>query len=204
MCRRCSKRITASPWPARCSIPSIRGSMPPIIAFTLDHGEAKVLITDREYCKTVKTALSLCKAKPLVIDYDDPEFAGPGERLGTLDYEHFLGEGDADFAWLMPRRRVGRHRAELYVRHHRRSERRRLSPSRRLSARHGQRHHLRDGQASGLSVDAADVPLQRLVLSVDAVGGCGHACVLARRARRADLRLRSPSTRSRICAARRS
>ncbi|MGC1445288.1 MAG: AMP-binding protein, partial [Xanthobacteraceae bacterium] len=74
-----------------------------IIAFTFDHGEAKVLITDREYCKTVKTALSLCKAKPLVVDYDDPEFAGPGERLGTLDYEQFLSEGDADFAWLMPR-----------------------------------------------------------------------------------------------------
>jgi fatty-acyl-CoA synthase len=74
-----------------------------IIAFTFDHGEAKVLITDREYSKTVKTALSLCKAKPLVIDYDDPEFTGPGERLGTLDYEQFLSEGDADFAWLMPR-----------------------------------------------------------------------------------------------------
>ena len=74
-----------------------------IIAFTFDHGEAKVLITDREYSKTVKTALSLCKAKPLVIDYDDPEFTGPGERLGTLDYEQLLSEGEADFAWLMPR-----------------------------------------------------------------------------------------------------
>src|ERR1700733_212157 len=74
-----------------------------IIAFTFDHGEAKVLITDREYSKTVKTALSLCKAKPLVIDYDDPEFTGPAERLGTLDYEQLLSEGEADFAWLMPR-----------------------------------------------------------------------------------------------------
>ncbi len=74
-----------------------------IVAFTFDHGEAKVLITDREYSKTVNTALSLCKAKPLVIDYDDPEFTGPGERLGHLDYEHFLSEGDAGFAWLMPR-----------------------------------------------------------------------------------------------------
>jgi fatty-acyl-CoA synthase len=74
-----------------------------IIAFQLDHGEAKVLITDREYSKVVKAALSLCKAKPLLIDYDDPEFTGPGERLGTLDYEQFLAEGDADFAWLMPR-----------------------------------------------------------------------------------------------------
>src|SRR4029077_9417636 len=34
-----------------------------IIAFTFDHGEAKVLITDREYSKVVKAALSQCKAK---------------------------------------------------------------------------------------------------------------------------------------------
>jgi fatty-acyl-CoA synthase len=73
-----------------------------IIAFQFDHGEAKVLITDREFSKTVKDALALCKARPLVIDYDDPEFTGAGERLGNLDYEDFLREGDADFAWLMP------------------------------------------------------------------------------------------------------
>jgi fatty-acyl-CoA synthase len=74
-----------------------------IIAFQLDHGEAKVLITDREYSKVVKAALALCKVKPLIIDYDDPEFTGAGERLGSLDYEEFIADGDADFAWLMPR-----------------------------------------------------------------------------------------------------
>jgi fatty-acyl-CoA synthase len=73
-----------------------------ILAFTLDHGNAKVLITDREFCKTVKEALALAQAKPLVIDYDDPEFTGAGERLGTIEYEEFLREGDPDFAWLMP------------------------------------------------------------------------------------------------------
>ncbi len=75
---------------------------PPIIAFSLDHGEAKVLITDREYSKTIKPALELAKVKPLVIDYDDPEFTGPGERLGALEYEEFLEEGDPGFAWAMP------------------------------------------------------------------------------------------------------
>ena len=70
-----------------------------IIAFQFDHGEAKVLITDREFSKVVKDALALCKARPLIIDYDDPEFTGAGERLGNLDYEDFLREGDADFAW---------------------------------------------------------------------------------------------------------
>ena len=59
-------------------------------------------------------------------------------------------------------------------------------------------------QASGLSVDPADVPLQRLVLSMDAVGGRGHACLPARGARGADFRRHRRPTRSRICAARRS
>jgi fatty-acyl-CoA synthase len=73
-----------------------------IIAFTLDHGEAKVLITDREFSRTIKEALALAKAKPLVVDYDDPEFTGPGERLGSIEYEEFLAGGDPDFTWQMP------------------------------------------------------------------------------------------------------
>jgi fatty-acyl-CoA synthase len=73
-----------------------------IIAFTLDHGEAKALITDREFSKVVKNAIAMCNARPLVIDYDDPEFTGPGDRLGNLEYEDFLREGDPGFAWMMP------------------------------------------------------------------------------------------------------
>jgi fatty-acyl-CoA synthase len=73
-----------------------------ILAFTLDHADTKVLIVDREFSKVMKEALASAKAKPLVIDYDDPEFTGPGERIGTLDYETFLSEGDPDFAWTMP------------------------------------------------------------------------------------------------------
>ncbi|MGO8924906.1 MAG: AMP-binding protein, partial [Xanthobacteraceae bacterium] len=73
-----------------------------IIAFTLDHGDAKVLITDREFSGVVKEALAACKNKPLVIDYDDPEFIGAGERLGEIEYEDFLRGGDPDFVWLMP------------------------------------------------------------------------------------------------------
>jgi fatty-acyl-CoA synthase len=73
-----------------------------IIAFALDHAEAKVVITDREFSKVMNEALALCKAKPLVIDYDDPEFTGAGERLGELEYEEFLSEGDPDYVWAMP------------------------------------------------------------------------------------------------------
>jgi fatty-acyl-CoA synthase len=74
----------------------------PIIAFSLDHGEAKVLITDREFSRIVKPALEQTKVKPLVIDYDDPEFTGEGERLGSIEYEAFLAEGDDSYARVAP------------------------------------------------------------------------------------------------------
>ena len=74
-----------------------------IIAFSLEHSEAKVLITDREFSATIKAALALSANKPLVIDYDDPEFAGAGERLGTMEYEELVASGDPDFAWVPPR-----------------------------------------------------------------------------------------------------
>jgi fatty-acyl-CoA synthase len=73
-----------------------------IIAFSLDHAAAEVVITDREYSKVMKEALKLAKVKPLVIDYDDPEYSGRGERLGTIDYEDFIAQGNPGFAWLMP------------------------------------------------------------------------------------------------------
>ncbi|MGC2435509.1 MAG: acyl-CoA synthetase [Pseudolabrys sp.] len=73
-----------------------------IIAFSLDHADAKVVITDREYSKVMKDALALCKAKPLIIDYDDPEYKGSGERLGSIEYEEFIAQGDPGYAWKMP------------------------------------------------------------------------------------------------------
>jgi fatty-acyl-CoA synthase len=72
------------------------------IAFMLQHGGAKVLITDREFSPTVKGALARLQAKPLVIDVDDPEYTGAGERLGGKAYEELLAEGDAEFAWAWP------------------------------------------------------------------------------------------------------
>jgi fatty-acyl-CoA synthase len=73
-----------------------------IIAFSLEHSGAKALITDREFSATVKAALERSAVKPLVIDYDDPEFTGAGERLSGIEYEAFLAEGDPDFAWSLP------------------------------------------------------------------------------------------------------
>jgi fatty-acyl-CoA synthase len=73
-----------------------------ILGFTLDHAETKVLIVDREFAHVMKDALARAKTKPLVIDYDDPEYGGAGECIGSVEYEDFLNEGDADFAWSMP------------------------------------------------------------------------------------------------------
>jgi fatty-acyl-CoA synthase len=73
------------------------------LAFMLDHAEAKALIVDREYCALMGEALALCKVRPLLIGYDDPEYAGAGDRFGALQYEDLLGEGDPDYSWLVPR-----------------------------------------------------------------------------------------------------
>jgi len=72
------------------------------LAFILDHGEAKVLITDREFAGTIRETLKLASVKPFVIDYDDPEFPQEGERLGSIEYEVFIAAGDPEFAWEMP------------------------------------------------------------------------------------------------------
>ena len=71
------------------------------IAFILDHGEAEILLTDKEFSDTIKKALSLCKSKPLVIDVEDALFPD-GELLGEIEYEAFLAEGNANYEWQYP------------------------------------------------------------------------------------------------------
>ena len=73
-----------------------------IIAFMLDHAESKIIITDTEFAAVMKEALAKASVKPVVIDYDDPEFRGTGEQLGEQDYESFLASGDAEFEWRFP------------------------------------------------------------------------------------------------------
>jgi len=73
-----------------------------IIAFQLDHAETKILITDREFSNTVKEALSKCKVKPLVINYNDPNFEIEGDLIGSIEYEDFISRGDASFSWSLP------------------------------------------------------------------------------------------------------
>ena len=71
------------------------------IAFILGHGEAKILLTDREFSPVIKAALAEYESPITVIDIDDP-YAEGGELIGESDYESFLKEGDPDYRWLVP------------------------------------------------------------------------------------------------------
>jgi fatty-acyl-CoA synthase len=73
-----------------------------IIAFQLDHAMSQVVIVDREFMPLMQEALSLASATPLLIQYDDPEFAGPGIATEAEDYDAFLSTGDPAYDWLMP------------------------------------------------------------------------------------------------------
>ena len=140
------------------------------IAFMLEHGEAKLLITDKEFAPVIEKAIA---RKIEVIDVEDPEFTG-GKRLGAKTYEELLAEGDANHSWRWPADEweaislnytsgtTGNPKGVV------------VPPSRRVSQRGGQHPGLGHAAPFGVPVDAADVPLQRLVLSVDHGGERGH------------------------------
>jgi fatty-acyl-CoA synthase len=74
----------------------------PSIAFQLDHGGAKLILVDPEFSGVIANALSLMKGvRPDVIDVDDNAFAG-GKRIGELEYEEALSQGDLAFTAIMP------------------------------------------------------------------------------------------------------
>ena len=72
------------------------------IAFQLDHGGAKIILVDPEFSGVISEALTLMKgAKPFVIDVDDAAYAG-GKRIGALEYEDAVAQGDEDFVARLP------------------------------------------------------------------------------------------------------
>jgi fatty-acyl-CoA synthase len=71
------------------------------IAFILEHGRARLLITDTEFSETIERALGLLGRRIPVIDIDDPLHAG-GKLLGEKNYEALLDEGDPEFDWRGP------------------------------------------------------------------------------------------------------
>jgi len=72
------------------------------IAFMLEHGGAKLLLTDREFSATIAPAIAKLGRPIEVIEVDDPLYDGPGETLGSRSYEALLAEGNADWDWSWP------------------------------------------------------------------------------------------------------
>ena len=71
------------------------------LGFMLQHGEARVLITDTEFAPVMRLAIARSRGSLLVIDVDD--VLGPGgERLGQTDYEAFIAGGDPRHDWQPP------------------------------------------------------------------------------------------------------
>jgi fatty-acyl-CoA synthase len=71
------------------------------IAFMLEHGEARVLIVDREFGQVINEAVDRLDNPPMLIDVNDPEY-GEDKPVSELDYEAFLAGGDPEFEWQMP------------------------------------------------------------------------------------------------------
>lgn len=71
------------------------------LAFMLDHGEARIVFSDREFAPLMERALALCERPPQVIDVDDAEIE-EGAFLGQIEYEALLASGDPEFAFELP------------------------------------------------------------------------------------------------------
>ena len=124
--------------------------------------------------------------------------------LGATDYEAFIADGDPGVRVAAARRRMAGDLAQLHVGHHRQSEGRRLPPPRRLPQRAVQHHRLGHAAPFRVPVDAADVPLQRLVLRRGRWRPTPAPTCACARSRRRRSSTRSARTRSRTTAARRS
>jgi fatty-acyl-CoA synthase len=72
------------------------------IAFQLDHGGAKIILVDPEFSGVIAEAFTLMTGpKPEVVDVDDKAFAD-GKRIGAIEYEEAVSQGDPGFAALPP------------------------------------------------------------------------------------------------------
>jgi fatty-acyl-CoA synthase len=71
------------------------------IAFSLNHGRAKVLIVDREFAALVATARAQVDHDLLVVDIENPGLPG-ASAFGDVTYEALLAGGNPLFEWREP------------------------------------------------------------------------------------------------------
>ena len=75
------------------------------VAFVLEHGEAELLIADRQFADVIGEALKKMSNPPPVIVINDPPNDPPegyDTAISGQDYESFLNEGDPDYEWKGP------------------------------------------------------------------------------------------------------
>jgi fatty-acyl-CoA synthase len=60
------------------------------LTYMLNHAQAKVVLVDREFAKVMQEAIAHAQVKPIVIDIDDTQYQGPGDRIGAYEYEALL------------------------------------------------------------------------------------------------------------------
>jgi fatty-acyl-CoA synthase len=70
----------------------------PTLAWQMNHCEAAVVLTDREFAPVMTAALRILKDDygrcPVAIDVCDSEYTGPGERIGAYEYETLLAANE--------------------------------------------------------------------------------------------------------------
>ncbi len=71
------------------------------IGYILDHGEAKMVIVDREFVPVLRSAMEHCTSRPVIIEVND-HTAPHDTTLDGLDYEGLLAEGEDSYAWQTP------------------------------------------------------------------------------------------------------
>ncbi len=65
------------------------------LTYMLDHAQSKVVIVDREFSHVMQEAILNAKVRPIVIDVDDSEYHGAGDRFGSYEYEALLAQSNA-------------------------------------------------------------------------------------------------------------
>jgi fatty-acyl-CoA synthase len=91
---------------AHYAVPAIGAVLDPLnyrldatkIAHCLEHGQAKILIADREFSVLVAEVKRQLKREIRAIDICDPQFE-TNAPIGSLTYEDFLAKGNPGFKW---------------------------------------------------------------------------------------------------------
>ncbi|MFL5257168.1 MAG: AMP-binding protein [Rhodopila sp.] len=71
------------------------------IAFSLNHGRAKVLIVDREFSRLIESARGQIDHDLLIVDIENPGLPDV-PPIGGITYESLLAEGNPRFEWREP------------------------------------------------------------------------------------------------------